>query len=126
MARLIVLQHIEREGPGLFEKIALERSMNVNIFRLYLGEPIPNIYKDDLLLVMGGSMGVSDISNNMYPWLLDEVNLLKNALKNNIKIIGICLGAQLLAYAAGGKVEPLSIGHRMKKKAEVGWGNVFF
>ncbi len=126
MSRVIVLQHTEREGPGLFSKIAIEHQKDVIIFRLDLGEPIPNLVDTDILLVMGGGMSVGDLNNPNYPWLKKEVELLKFALENKIGVIGVCLGAQLLAYAAGGTVEPLEVGHPKTKKLEVGWAPVNF
>ena len=126
MSRVIVLQHIDREGPGLFSKIAIEHQKDVIIFRLDLGESIPNLVDTDLLLVMGGPMGVEDLKNPNYPWLKKEVEILKFALENKIRVIGICLGAQLLAYAAGGAVEPLMFGYPKTKTLEVGWAPVNF
>ena len=69
MKRLLVLQHLEIEGPGLFYQIAKEREMNIEIIRLDLGDGLPKTNKDDLLLIMGGPMGVKDIGNTKYPWL---------------------------------------------------------
>ena len=62
MTRLLVLQHLEIEGPGLFYPIAKERGMNVEIIRMDLGDRLPKTNKDDLLLIMGGPMGVKDLS----------------------------------------------------------------
>lgn len=126
MTRLVVIQHIEREGPGLFFKIAAERNIEIFTCRLYLGDKIPEVDIEDVLLIMGGPMGVGDINNDLYPWLNDEINLLKFALENNIRIIGVCLGAQLLAVAGGGSVEPLMSGVLNTRKAEVGWGKISF
>ena len=126
MSRVIVLQHIDREGPGLFSKIAIEHQKDVIISRLDLGESIPNLVDTDLLLVMGGPMSVGDLKNPNYPWLKKEVEILKFALENKIRVIGVCLGAQLLAYAAGGTVEPLTVGYKKTKKLEVGWAPVNF
>ena len=111
MSRLLVLQHLEREGPGLFIQIAENLGFSVCIFRLDLGDSLPELRDGDLLLVLGGPMGVRDIGNYSYPWLINEVDLIKDALNKKIGIIGICLGAQLLAYAAGGTVEVLSLIH---------------
>ena len=97
MSRVIVLQHVDREGPGLFSKIAIEHQKDVIISRLYLGESIPNLLDKDLLLVMGGPMGVGDLKKPNYPWLKKEVEILKFALENKIRVVGVCLGAQLLA-----------------------------
>ena len=124
MSRLLVLQHIEREGPGLFLQIAREKGFNVCICRLYLGESLPVLNTGDLLLVLGGPMGIRDIGNPSFPWLNKEVDLIKEALNQEIGIIGVCLGAQLLAYAAGGDVEVLEAGIPPQPLAEIGWQTI--
>ena len=125
MKRLIVLQHLEREGPGLFLKIAEERGFSVCIFRLDLGVSLPALRGGDLLLVLGGPMGIRDIGSSTYPWLIKEVVLIKEALNQGIGIIGVCLGAQLLPYAAGGDIQSFQEGRSHQSFAEIGWSNVF-
>ena len=125
MSRLLVLQHLEREHPGLFIKLAEERGFSVVTFRLDLGDSLPELCDGDLLLVLGGPMSIKDIGNGTYPWLDEEVSLLKEALNQGVGIIGVCLGSQLLAYAAGGDVEELREGEFYKPLAEIGWDNVF-
>ena len=105
MKRLLVLQHLEMEGPGLFYQIAKEREMIIEIIRPDLGDRLPKTNKDDLLLIMGGPMGVKDIGSIKYPWLKSEIDFIKSELKKKTRIVGVCLGAQLLANAAGGDVE---------------------
>ena len=119
MKRLLVLQHLEIEGPGLFYQIAKERKMNIEIIRLDLGDSLPKTNKDDLLLIMGGPMGVKDIGSIKYPWLKSESDFIKSELKKKTRIIGVCLGAQLLANAAGGDVEILKYGSPPKPLPEL-------
>ena len=126
MKRLLVLQHLEIEGPGLYYQIAKEREMNIEIIRLDLGDSLPKTEKDDLLLIMGGPMGVKDIGSTKYPWLKTERDFIKSELKKKTRIIGVCLGAQLLANAAGGDVEILKYGSPPKPLPEIGWSEVFF
>ena len=83
MKRLLVLQHLEIEGPGLFYQIAKEREMNIEIIRLDQGDGLPKTNKDDLLLIMGGPMGVKDIGNTKYPWLKKESDFIKSELKKD-------------------------------------------
>lgn len=124
MRRLLVLQHLNREGPGLFAHVAKKRGLNVRIFRLDLGDELPQINKEDLLLVLGGSMGVKDINTYKYQWLAKEILLIKDALNKGIGIIGVCLGAQLLSKAVGGDVEPL-LDSASLLSPEVGWDKIF-
>tara|TARA_B100000579_G_C22807956_1_gene843564 strand:- start:937 stop:1677 length:741 start_codon:yes stop_codon:yes gene_type:complete len=125
MSRLVVLQHLDREGPGLFVRIAVERGFTVSNIRLDLGDCLPELRKDDLLLVLGGSMGIKDIGDPNFLWLNKEVDLIKEALNQKIGIIGVCLGAQLLAYSVGGDVEVLEEEISCEPMAEIGWHPVF-
>tara|TARA_B100000214_G_scaffold312628_1_gene244970 strand:- start:497 stop:1063 length:567 start_codon:yes stop_codon:yes gene_type:complete len=124
MSRLLVLQHLEREGPGLFVNLAEERGYSISTFRLDLGDSLPELSNGDLLLVLGGPMGIRDIGSSTYPWLLEEVGLIKQALNQGIGLIGVCLGSQLLAYAAGGDVEMLQDELSHQPLAEIGWDNI--
>ena len=125
MKRLLVLQHLEIEGPGLFYQIAKERGMNIEIIRMDQGNKLPITNENDLLLIMGGPMGIKDIGSIKYPWLETERDFIKSELKKKTRIIGVCLGAQLLANAAGGDVEILKYGSPPKPLPEIGWSQVF-
>ena len=125
MRRLLVLQHIEIEGPGLFEQFAEERDFKIKIIRLYKQDNIPQTKRGDLILIMGGPMGVKDIGSDRYPWLKLEINFIKRELEKKIPIIGVCLGAQLLASAAGGDIEVLKYGSPPKALPEIGWSQIF-
>ena len=124
MKKLLVLQNIEREGPGLFLKIAKEKGFLPEIYNLSLGEKLPEAKKDDLILIMGGPMSVRDIGNKKYFWLREETDFLKRAIENQISIIGVCLGAQLLAHILGGKIKRLKDQSNKKNKPEVGWSEI--
>ena len=63
MTRLVVLQHLEREGPGLFAAEAQRRGWSVHTARLDRGDPLPQLQPHDLLLVLGGPMGVADVGD---------------------------------------------------------------
>jgi len=124
MKTLHVLQHLEREGPGLFKDVADKKGFITKIYRIDLGDKLPIVKKNDLILILGGPMGLEDISSGKFPWLKDEVNLIKKSMKDNIGILGICLGSQLLAYASGGKIEKLLGGEPLKFMPEVGWSEI--
>jgi len=124
MTRLLVVQHLDRETPGLFTDLAQNYGMAVHVTRVDLGEPLPSLVKGDGLLVLGGPMGVGDLNNPAFPWLQDEVLLIQHALELQIPFVGVCLGAQLLSHVAGGGVEPLLWGEPPRPLAEVGWAPI--
>ena len=123
--RLLVLQHLEIEGPGLFEQFAKEQDLQIEVVRLDKKDPLPQTKKGDLILIMGGPMGVKDIGSERYPWLKLERDFIKKELENKRPMIGVCLGAQLLANAAGGNVEILKYGSPPKALPEIGWSQIF-
>jgi len=123
--RLLVLQHLEIEGPGLFKQFAEERDLKIEIIRLDKKDNLPQTKEGDLILIMGGPMGVKDIGSDKYSWLKLERDFIKRELEKKIPIIGICLGAQLLANAAGGDIEILKYGYPPKELPEIGWSQIF-
>jgi GMP synthase (glutamine-hydrolysing) len=107
--RATILTHIDREGPGRLMALAGRRGLAVEIRRVAQGDPVPvSLAPDELLVVMGGPMGVADLGDPRYPYLGSEVILLEGALASQQPVLGICLGAQLLAFAAGSRVFPLT------------------
>jgi len=113
MRPVLVFQHIGCETPGVFLDLLREQGRPVETVRLYEGDPV----SDDLtrfsgLLVMGGPMSVNDEAD--YPWLKTEDQLLKGALALDFPTLGVCLGSQLIAKAAGGTV-------RRGVRKEIGW-----
>jgi GMP synthase-like glutamine amidotransferase len=105
--RAIILQHLDREGPGFIADLCQQRGLGVNTVRLDRGASVPAALEiGDVLVVMGGSMGVADIADARYPFLAREVGLLRRVLAKKQPVLGVCLGAQLLAHAAGSRVYP--------------------
>jgi GMP synthase-like glutamine amidotransferase len=126
MPCLLAIQHLDREGPGLFAEAAAARGWQLRVSRPDRGDPLPDPGAGDVLLVLGGPMGVAQIDDPAYPWLATEVELLRHVLERRHPVVGICLGAQLLVHAAGGVVEPLGAGEPPVAIREVGWGAVSF
>ena len=105
-------QHVPFEGIGSIETWAAFRRHSVSSTRLYAGDPIPCLEQLDWLIIMGGPMSVHDEAHN--PWLIPEKRFIEAALKAGKVVIGICLGAQLVAQVLGAGV------HRNALK-EIGW-----
>jgi GMP synthase (glutamine-hydrolysing) len=126
--RALILQHLDREGPDLIAEVCAARGLDLELRRLDLGDEVPpELAPDNLLIVMGGPMGVSDVADPRYPFLRREVELLRSVLRYGQPVLGVCLGAQLLAYAAGARVFPnrRPDGHGVPRPwPEVGFGEV--
>jgi len=97
------LQHVPYEGIGRIEDFFADRSQyQLSHTRLWNGEPLPQLEDFDVLLVMGGAMGVYD--EEEFPWLVEEKVLIQSAIEAGKRVLGVCLGAQLIALALGGEV----------------------
>lgn len=124
MPRAVCIVNVAHEGPGLLGDLLRARGFTVDLLEAWRGEPIPRLADSgDLLVVMGGPMGVADLGTPAYPWLLPVAELLRARQEARLPNVGVCLGCQLLAHAAGARVEPMrdADGRRVR---EVGWGDV--
>ncbi len=100
--RIHSLEHAPFEGPGRIAAWAAERGHMLARTALHAGDAPPPLDDFDLLVIMGGPMSIHD--HRDHPWLPTEKNFLKTAIAARKPILGICLGAQLLADVLGGKV----------------------
>jgi GMP synthase (glutamine-hydrolysing) len=100
--RVVVLQHESIEGPGVWTEALLDRGARVECVLV----PKTGVPRDaaaaDLLISMGGSMSVND----PLPWIAAEVGVLAQRIRSGAPALGVCLGSQLIAKAAGGIVAP--------------------
>jgi len=99
--RLLFLQHDPLDGPGALQEWADLRGHSVTICLICKGDPLPALESFDLLVSLGGPMGAYE--EEKHPWLGAEKEYLRQAVAAGKKIIGLCLGCQLLADALGGK-----------------------
>ncbi len=107
MSKAVILQHVPYETPGRIVNIFRDFGIPLEVRHLYKGDEVPTDTNElRALIVMGGPMGVSDIGSEKFPFLAAEVALLKQFVEQDKPVLGICLGAQLLAHAAGAKVYP--------------------
>ncbi len=100
--RIHSLEHAPFEGPGRIADWARERGHTLARTALHDGEAPPALDAFDLLVVMGGPMSIHE--HRSHPWLPVEKTFLAEAIRARKPILGICLGAQLLADVLGGKV----------------------
>ena len=101
-ATLLVLQHIACEPPAAFEDELRSRGLDLVRVELDEGEALPDWRGFPAIVVMGGPMGAYDEAD--HPWLVAEKRLLREAVDADLPVWGVCLGAQLLAAALGGRV----------------------
>ena len=112
MKRLHYLQHVHFENIGSIRPWAEASGMQIHGSRLFNRERLPSVEDFDWLIIMGGPMSVSD--ELIYPWLRDEKTLIHQAIEQDKVVIGICLGAQLIADVLGARVRP-------NDQKEIGW-----
>ena len=98
----VAIQHVPYEGPGLIAAEVERRGIELSVCHPYRGDPLPRLEELDGLVVMGGPMGVGDTAT--HPHLAGEIELLTAAVAKGRPVLGVCLGAQLLAAALGARV----------------------
>jgi GMP synthase-like glutamine amidotransferase len=127
MRRAIALEHVAHEGPARIGAALARAGFELERRPLHAGAPVPSTLDGtELLVVMGGPMSVGDVGDVRYPFLAAELELLRMAVARDFPTLGICLGAQLLAAAAGARVYPHVTGDPPRATREVGWGAVHF
>jgi GMP synthase (glutamine-hydrolysing) len=109
-----IFQHMEIEGAGSFPDLLTSRGVQVETYRLYETGEVPGGIETPLI-IMGGAMSVHD--EKEFPFLAGEKEILRRYIREGRPVVGICLGAQLIADAAGSRVYP---GTR-----ESGWCDVY-
>jgi GMP synthase (glutamine-hydrolysing) len=97
---VIICKNISTEGPGTIEEYLNLEKISYTIVDLSIGEPLPDTAKYDTLIILGGPMSVNDDLQ----YIRNEEELVRDFSANRKKILGICLGAQIMAKALGAKV----------------------
>jgi len=113
--KAVILQHVPFEGPGCIADWLAARGADSRTVRLFAGDALPAPDDFDLLVALGGPMSVND--EWFHDWLADEKRLIAEAVARCRAVLGICLGAQLIASALGARVGP-------NEHAEIGWFDI--
>ncbi len=110
--KLHYFQHVPFEGLGCIADWAYVHRHQITATKMYEGDPFPDVDEFDWLVIMGGPMSVYDHTN--CPWLVEEKRCIEQAIAHGKVVIGICLGAQLIANVLGANVYP-------NTDKEIGW-----
>ena len=106
------LRHVEFENLGAIESWLESAGHTVNTTKLYMNDPLPEVDQFDWLIVMGGPMSAND--DMILPWMGPEKVLIRKAIDAGKRVLGVCLGAQLIAAALDARV------YRNPQR-EIGW-----
>lgn len=110
---VLIIKNIASEGPGTIEDFLKEKGMSYSIIDLSdCKTRIPDTRDFSHLVVMGGPMAVYDMDDHSF--LSYEAAIIRAFIKNRKPVLGICLGAQMIAYSLGARVYPGAV-------KEVGW-----
>ncbi len=112
---VLILKNIPLEGPGTIEDFLREEGIPYRVLELSEGEEPPDIGEYSHLVVMGGPMAVYEMDS--YPYLRTEAGLIEGFIDSGRAVLGICLGAQMIAHVLGARVYPGGV-------KEIGWYTV--
>ena len=116
MPRILTFRHVPFEGLGRIEPVLRAHAYDIDYADLYLpAAPLPDITRYHALIFMGGPMSVNDD----LPYLRREEQYIRDAIARGIPLLGVCLGAQLIAHALGATV-------RRNPVSEIGWFEIEF
>lgn len=112
---VLIIKNIITEGPGTIEDFLKKEDFSFKVVELSSGEVPPSLEDFNSLVIMGGPMGVYEIGQ--YPHLRIESRIIREAINRDMKVLGICLGAQMIAYCLGSDVYK-------GPKEEIGWQHI--
>ncbi len=114
--RALAIVHETDTGPGVFAEAALARGVTIDRWLIsHEAAPPADPNRYDAVMVFGGSQNADQVAQHR--WLETEHAVLERLLEREVPVLGVCLGAQLLAQAAGGTVRPAT-------RPEIGWREV--
>lgn len=110
-----IFQHVPFEGPGSIADWLQAQGATTHYTHFHVDPVLPSLAEVDLLVIMGGPMSVNDAA--ALPWLADEKRFIAEAIAAGKAVVGICLGAQLIAAALGSRIYP-------GLQKEIGWFDI--
>ncbi|MGB9715835.1 MAG: type 1 glutamine amidotransferase [Thermodesulfovibrionales bacterium] len=112
---VLIIKNILNEGPGTIGDFLKEEDIPFTIVELWSGEIPPSLEDFNTIVITGGPMSVYEMEK--YPHLRIESRLIREAINRDMKVFGICLGAQMIAYCLGSNVYRGTI-------EEIGWHHI--
>ncbi len=111
MKHVLIFRHLANEGPGYLAEFLHRHGVTHTLIAIDKNQPVPeSLYGVAGLVFMGGPMSVND----PLPWIADEIQLIQQAFRQDLPMLGHCLGGQLISKALGGQVSPNPV-------KEIGW-----
>lgn len=129
MARALVVTHSAQETPGTLADWLPAAGLELDVVEPWNGDQLPErVTEHQALVVMGGPQQAYD--DGSAPWFRATKTLLRNAVADDVPVLAVCLGAQLLAEAMGGRVAPgtegIEAGARLVVKRDAAWDDPLF
>jgi len=112
---VLICKNIETEGPGTIGDFLNEKNITCTVLELSKSADIPDAADFDTLLMMGGPMSVNE--DDIYPYIKKEESLVRDFIARDKRVLGVCLGAQIMAKALGSRVYKGA-------EQEIGWYDI--
>jgi len=112
---VLIIKNVSVEGPGTMADHLAAAKTPFTIVDLEQGQTFPDVHPYSHVVIMGGPMAVYEMDRTPYLWA--EAKLIEKAVKTGKHVLGVCLGAQMLAHVLGARVYPGS-------EKEIGWYDV--
>jgi GMP synthase (glutamine-hydrolysing) len=112
---VLIVKNISIEGPGTIEDFLKKEDISFSIVELGSGELIPPLESFDTIVVLGGPMGIYDMDK--HPHLMIVSRVIREAINRDMRVLGICLGSQMIAHCFGAEVYP-------GPEKEIGWHHI--
>ncbi|SNR85887.1 type 1 glutamine amidotransferase [Desulfurobacterium atlanticum] len=115
--KALFVKNIEIEGPGTLAPLFERKGLKVETISAFKNETVDSIDDYEVITILGGPMGVYEAEK--YPFLKYEFKLVEEAIKKGKRVVGICLGSQIIAHVLGARVYKGEMGK------EIGWYELY-